>query len=167
MALSRKIKYIRIRNLNGGTWDYTLKINAMDADLGQENWTSAYDEALSGDLRTNLRGFRLSVDIDWQKILADTVQITVAVPDGDSDDGTDSTIRAVLNNIVTSLVTNNDRSIEISLDYVNPNWIEVVPESLTQLVNYKNQISKTSSKLSFKGRSIITSIPLYLEQPGV
>ena len=63
MALSSKLTSIKIRAnqdnaLNVLDWVYTLTISSMQSDIGQVNFTSAYDEALDGTLRSNLRGFR-------------------------------------------------------------------------------------------------------------
>ena len=153
MALSSKISTIYIREDGGGGWSYTITTNNFTSELGQVNYGSAYDEAIDASLRHNLRGFRLTVTLDWGKLASATFS------------GTGTTAGSLLNSIITALVTNGDSNIQVSLD--NTNWIDVIPDAATYRTAYTNQIGRGSASITLIGQEIITSIPAYLEAPSV
>lgn len=155
MALQRKISEIYLREQGGGGWKYRVTPNDFEQDLGDVNWNSPYDTALDGSLRQNFRGFRSTVNINWEKLTSSTVYDTVAA--------SNSTLESLLDDIVTSLATNKDDGIGISFD--NTNWDVYVPESLSRMASYTNQIGRSSGDLSFKSQQLIQSIPSYLEGP--
>lgn len=153
MALSSKISTIYIREDGGSGWSYTITTNNFVSELGQVNYGSAYDEAIDASLRHNLRGFRLTVSLDWGKLTSATFS------------GTGTTAGSLLNSIVTALVTNGDNNIQVSLD--NTNWIDVIPDAATYRTAYTNQIGRGSASITLIGQQILTSIPAYLEAPSV
>ena len=82
MALSSKITNIYIRQKDYDTandWKYEFIINSAVSELGQVNYGSAFDEAIDGTLRHNLRGFRITVNLDWNKLLDSTAKRTYLV----------------------------------------------------------------------------------------
>jgi len=78
MPLSNKISSIYIRKDGYTTSDskFRFTTNNFTSELGQVNYNSAYDEAIDASLRTNIRGFRLNVTLDWQKLHDSTVEVT-------------------------------------------------------------------------------------------
>ncbi len=157
MALSSKISTIYIRKAGGAGWSYTITTNNFTSEIGQVNYGSAYDEAIDASLRHNLRGFRLTVTLNWAKLLSSTFDGNVSA-DGD-------TASSFLNDLVSALVTDGDSYIQVSFD--NSNWINVVPDGATVTTAYTNQIGRGSSNITLIGQQIITSIPAYLEAPSV
>ena len=163
MALSSKITNIYIRQKDYDTandWKYEFIINNAVSELGQVNYGSAFDEAIDGSLRHNLRGFRITVNLDWAKLLDSTAKRTLF---GSSQ--TSSTIGALLTDLVDALVTDGDSYIEVSFD--DTNWVKVVPDAATYRTVYTNQIGRGSSSIKLIGQEIVTSIPAYLEAPSV
>lgn len=163
MALSSKITNIYIRQKDYDTandWKYEFIINSAVSELGQVNYGSAFDEAIDGSLRHNLRGFRATVNLDWSKLLDSTAKRTLF---GASQ--TSSTIGALLTDLVDALVTDGDSYVEVSFD--DSNWIKVVPDAATYRTVYTNQIGRGSSSITLIGQEILTSIPAYLEAPSV
>ena len=163
MALSSKITNIYIRQKDYDTandWKYEFIINSAVSELGQVNYGSAFDEAIDGSLRHNLRGFRITVNLDWGKLLSSTAKRTLF---GGSQ--TSSTIGALLTDLVDALVTDSDSYVEVSFD--DTNWIKVVPDAATYRTAYTNQIGRGSSSITLIGQEILTSIPAYLEAPSV
>ncbi len=166
MALSNKITSIEIRQKDfdsSSDWKYKFTINNMVADIGQVNFNSAFDEAIDGTLRSNLRGYRVSVSLSFQKLLSSTAQKQTQ----GSQSYTSSTVSAFLGDLVSALVTTGDSHVEISLSDGSPNFFAVIPENLNLATAYTNQIGRGSANLDFIGRSIITSIPTYLQAPSV
>lgn len=162
MALSSKISTIYIRNI-ADSWSYNFTTNNFVSDLGQVNFTEAYDEAIDGSLRSNFRGYRLKIGLNWQKLHDSTVS------------GSGTTVGAFLNSIRTTFATDGDYYVEISFNdgagdsntTPTPNWFKVIPENLNYKTTYTNQIGRASASLDFIGQEIITSIPSTLEAPSV
>ena len=168
MALSNKITSIEIRQKDfdsSNDWKYKFTINNMVADIGQVNFSSAFDEAIDGTLRSNLRGYRVSVSLSFQKLLSSTAQKQTQ----GSQSYTSSTVSAFLGDLVSALVTTGDSHVEMSLniDDQSPNFFAVIPENLNLVTAYTNQIGRGSANLDFIGRSILPSIPTYLQAPSV
>ena len=163
MALSSKITNIYIRQKDYDTandWKYEFIINSAVSELGQVNYGSAFDEAIDGSLRHNLRGFRITVNLDWAKLLDSTAKRTLF---GGSQ--ASSTIGALLTDLLDALVTDGDSYVEVSFD--DTNWVKVVPDAATYRTVYTNQIGRGSSSIKLIGQEILTSIPAYLEAPSV
>lgn len=156
MALGRKISTVYVQNRDYGSdpqWRYEFRVTNAQSDLGQVNWTSATDEDLGGSLRSNLRGFRANVSLDWPKLHSAVVT------------GTGTTMRAFFNSMINSIVINQDQYIELSLDGID--YFNVVPESGSINNSIKNQITRPRGSINFRGREILTVIPEYLEAPSI
>ena len=169
-TLENPLTSFRIRKQNFGTAGdclYIFTINNLVSELGQVNYGSAFDESIDGSLRHNFRGFRLSVTLDFEKLLSSTVD---RHPSGGSQ--TDSTVSAFLNDLVTSFVTDNDDHAEISFDSnytsaaANEDWREVILDSASLKTAYTNQIARESASIKLIGKSIITTIPEELQSPS-
>ena len=158
MALSKKISSIYIREGDSAVspWIYTFVAHNFDSDLGQVNYTgSAFDEAIDGSLRTNIRGFRMNVSLRWQALISSTVSGNASA--------SGNTVGTFLDDMIESLATNGDSSIEVSFD--NTNWHKVVPSSSTYGTAYTNQIGVGNFNIELVGQEILTSIPSSLEAP--
>ena len=152
MALAKQVKniYIRGTNFTGGNVSstvYNIQVQNFTIDPQDVYWNNnPTDEALSGYLRSNFRGFRAVY----------TFNFDVSVEP--------MTIRSLLNDIYVDFVTNGVASIEISMDS-GSNYVDVVPESLRYLIEYTQTIGKFTPSFKFMGQDILTSIPSYLESP--
>ena len=183
MALSSKLETINIRvdhaTPASGDWEYKFTINSMVSDIGQVNYGSAFDEAVDGTLRHNFRGFRLNLELNWEKLLSSTAEkrtYTSSWPANFSS----STVSAFLTDLVDALVTNGDSHVEVSFDGTfdaiynisAPNLstadhFRFVLDSSTFRTVYTNQIGRSSANLKFVGKQILTGIPAALEAPSV
>lgn len=159
MALSSKIQNIYIRN-SSGSWIYKIKASDFTSDIGQVNFTEAFDEAIDGSLRSNLRGYRVKLSLNWAKLHKSTVVDFTTSPNTEED------IRDVLNDIRTSIVTDGDDYVQVSLDG-RSSYINVIPENLTYRSSYTNQIGRASATLDFIGQQILETIPETLEAPSI
>lgn len=164
-TLPSKLTEFRIRKqgIQVGEWLYIFTVNNLVSELGQVNYGSAYDEALDGSLRQNLRGFRLSVTLDFAKLLSSTV---VKHPSGGS--AASSTVRAFLNDLITSFTTDGDDHVEVSFlsTYGSEDWREMILDSSSLKTAYTNQIARESASIKLIGKGIITSIPEELQSPS-
>lgn len=182
MALSSKLETINIRvdhaTPASGDWEYKFTINNMVSDIGQVNYGSAFDEAVDGTLRHNFRGFRLNLELNWEKLLSSTAQKRTYTSSWGSFSS--STVSAFLNDLVDSFVTDGDGHVEVSFDGTfdaiynisAPNLstadhFRFVLDSSTFRTVYTNQIGRSSANLKFVGKQILTGIPAALEAPSV
>jgi len=183
MALSSKLSTINIRvdvgdGFVSGDWEYRFTINNMVSDLGQVNYGSSFDEAIDGTLRHNFRGFRVSLDLNWEKLLSSTAEKRTYTSSWGSFSS--STVSAFLTDLIDALVTNGDGHVEVSFDGTfdtiynisTPNLssadhFRFVLDSSTFRTVYTNQIGRSSANLKFVGKQILTGIPAALEAPSV
>tara|TARA_Y100001972_G_scaffold120367_1_gene162796 strand:- start:1121 stop:1669 length:549 start_codon:yes stop_codon:yes gene_type:complete len=182
MALSSKLETINIRvdhaTPASGDWEYKFTINSMVSDIGQVNFNSPFDEAIDGSLRHNLRGFRLNLELNWDKLLSSTAEKRTYTSSWGSFSS--STVSAFLTDLIDSLVTDGDGHVEISFDGTfdaiynisSPNLstadhFRFVLDSSTFKTVYTNQIGRSSANLKFVGKQILTGIPAALEAPSV
>jgi hypothetical protein len=182
MALSSKLETINIRvdhaTPASGDWEYKFTINNMVSDIGQVNYGSSFDEAVDGTLRHNFRGFRLNLELNWEKLLSSTAEKRTYTSSWGSFSS--STVSAFLTDLVDALVTNGDGHVEVSFDGTfdtiynisTPNLssadhFRFVLDSSTFRTVYTNQIGRSSANLKFVGKQILTGIPAALEAPSV
>lgn len=182
MALSSKLETINIRvdhaTPASGDWEYKFTINNMVSDIGQVNYGSSFDEAVDGTLRHNFRGFRLNLELNWEKLLSSTAQKRTYTSSWGSFSS--STVSAFLTDLVDAFVTDNDGHVEVSFDGTfdtiynisTPNLstadhFRFVLDSSTFRTVYTNQIGRSSANLKFVGKQILTGIPAALEAPSV
>ena len=169
-TLPNPLTSFRIRKQNFGTsgdWLYIFTVSNLVSELGQVNFSSAFDEAIDGSLRQNFRGFRLNVTLDFEKLLSSTVD---RHPSGGSQ--TDSTVSAFLNDLVTSFTTDGDDHVEVSFDNsylsaaADEDWREMILDSSSLRTVYTNQIARESASIKLIGKGIITTIPEELQSPS-
>jgi len=183
MALSSKLETINIRvdhaTPASGDWEYKFTINSMVSDIGQVNFNSPFDEAIDGSLRHNFRGFRLNLELNWDKLLSSTAEKRTYTSSW-ATNFSPSTVSAFLTDLIDSLVTDGDGHVEISFDGTfdaiynisSPNLstadhFRFVLDSSTFKTVYTNQIGRSSANLKFVGKQILTGIPAALEAPSV
>lgn len=167
MALSSKLTSIGIRQKDfnaANDWQFKFTINNMISEIGQVNYGSAFDEAVDGSLRHNIRGYRTRISLSFEKLLSSTAQRKLY-----GGAYSNSTVSTFLTDVIDALITDQDNYIEISLNIneSSPSWFSVVPENMSLVTAYTNQIGRGSANLNFVGRSIITSIPAELQAPSV
>jgi len=158
MALSSKLTqvYIRDKATPSPLWTYSFRVKDVSLNIGQVNYGSPYDEAIDGSLRTNIRGYRMSVNLPLNKLYDSLIKRNVIF---------DATLDQFLNQLYTHLVTNNGEFVQISFDATN--YYDFIPESVSYSVAYTNQIARASGSLKFIGQGIITNITTDLEAPSV
>ena len=157
MALSNKLTEIRIRDIDV-TWRYRFKVKDLSMDIGQVNYGAAYDEAIDGSLRTNIRGFRMTVNLPLNKLYDSLVYEEVGTSTAQLTD--------FLDDMIDALVTDGEEYIEVSLD--NTNWHKVIPDATSYGVSYTNQIARGQGSITLIGQEILpVNIPSSLQAPSV
>jgi len=157
MPLSAKLTEIRIRDI-GVTWRYRFKVKDLSMDIGQVNYGAAYDEAIDGSLRTNIRGFRMTVNLPLNKLYDSLVYEEVEPSTAQLTD--------FLDDMIDALVTDGEEYIEVSLD--NTNWHKVIPDATSYGVSYTNQIARGQGSIALIGQEILpVNIPSSLQAPSV
>jgi len=150
MALSKQIDSVLLRGVTT-TWNYVVTTQNMTVELNQVNYGSAFDEAVDGSLRSNFRGWRVSLELDYDAFVSGTLS------------GTGTKFEDLMDSLYTSFVTDGDSYINMRVDDLQVVDINVVPEDISVLTTYRNQISIPSASLRFVGKDILTSIPSNLE----
>ena len=157
MPLSAKLTQIRIRDIDV-TWRYRFKVKDLSMDIGQVNYGAAYDEAIDGSLRTNIRGFRMTVNLPLNKLYDSLVYEEVGTSTAQLTD--------FLDDMIDALVTDGEEYIEVSFD--NTNWHKVIPDATSYGVSYTNQIARGQGSVTLIGQEILpVNIPSSLEAPSV
>ena len=157
MALSNKLTEIRIRDIDV-TWRYRFKVKDLSMDIGQVNYGAAYDEAIDGSLRTNIRGFRMTVNLPLNKLYDSLVYEEVGTSTAQLTD--------FLDDMIDALVTDGEEYIEVSFD--NTNWHKVIPDATSYGVSYTNQIARGQGSITLIGQEILpVNIPSSLQAPSV
>ena len=157
MALSSSISSIYIRKQGGSGWKYTFTVKDAESSLGMVFFNSAYDEAIDGSLRTNIRGFRLKASLSWDKVHSSTVS--------GSGGASGNEISDFLDDLRTALATTTDDYVEISFD--DSTYHSVIPDTLSYTTAYRNQVGRGNASFNFIGQEILTTIPTSLEAPSV
>ena len=158
MALSNKLTEIRIRDI-GITWRYRFKVKDLNMDIGQVNYGGVYDEAVDGSLRTNIRGFRMTVNLPLNKLYDSLVYQEVGTAGN-------SSLTNFFDDMIEALVTDGEDYIEVSFD--NSNWHKVIPDAASYGVSYTNQIARGKGSIKLVGQEILpANIPLSLQAPSV
>lgn len=145
---------------SASVWYYTFKVKDVNLDVGQVNFGAAYDEAVDGSFRSNIRGFRMSVDLPLNKLYGSLANKHVS-----GEQPANSALTSFLNDIITSLVTDKDEYIVVSFNGYD--WHKVVPDATSYSVAYTNQIARAKGSIKLMGQEIITSVPASLQAPSV
>lgn len=163
MALSKTITEVHIRNKgfssSSGDWIYTFKTQDLSSGIGQVNYGSSFDEAVNATLRSNIRGFRVSISLSFNKIHNASVSRTFY------GTGNAETFGGFFTSVIDSMVEDGDEYIEMSLN--GTDYMNVIPSDLSQIVQYTRTIGRASAEIKFSERTMRTSIPSFLEAPSI
>ena len=183
MAIATTISqlFIKTKDYNADAdFCYLITPTNFNVSLGVLNFGSDNDEAIDGSLRSNLRGFRMSLEIPHEKLLTSTFKKTTFATTGNpSGFSTAFDFTTVLNNfsnsdattfftdIITTFKTNGDDFVEVSFDGVfessTKDFRKIVIDSSSFKTIFTNQIGRDSSTIKFVGQKKLTSIPTELQ----
>jgi len=164
---------------------YLITPTNFNVSLAMLNFGSDNDEAIDGSLRSNLRGFRMSLEIPHEKLLTSTFKKTTKQTTGlqgtfptpfdfdslSASNFSDSNVTTFFTDIITTFKTNSDDFVEVSFDgiFENPasttlkDFRKIVIDSSSFSTVFTNQIGRDSSSIKFVGQKKLTSIPTELQ----
>lgn len=135
-------------NAEAGT-RYVFNISDYNIRIDPEFYTGdAYNKAISGFLRQNLRGLRTKISIEYESSLEASL------------------LTDLTNDLVTALADNNNDSVDFLPDASKTDSFAVVLESGYSLVtNYNSTVGNFEPTIELIALEEITSIPDYLIAP--
>ena len=160
---------------------YLITPTNFDVSLAILNFGSDNDEAIDGSLRSNLRGFRMSLEIPHEKLLTSTFKKTTSLLTGvesgfptpfdfnsvSASNFSNSNVTTFFTDIITTFKTNGDEFVEVSFDGVyessTQDFRKIVIDSSSFSTVFTNQIGRDSSNIKFMGQKKLTSIPTELQ----
>ena len=166
MSLDKQISTITLYFPAAGTnpvREYEIPSQNFRLEFEPSFWGDTVDEALSGRLFQNYRGYRFVCDMTWDRAI-EHVRKRV-----DFDTPTDSTFRDMFNYIITYFVDEQQEAVRVypgNLSYVlstTNNYIEGVPNILRYTARYRGQVGVFIPRIRLRGRDILTQIPEYYE----
>ena len=155
---------------------YLITPTNFNVSLAMLNFGSDNDEAIDGSLRSNLRGFRMSLEIPHEKLLTSTFKKTTKQTTGLQDafptpfdfttvlsDFSNSDATTFFTDIITTFKTNSDDFVEVSFDGVfessTKDFRKIVIDSSSFKTIFTNQIGRDSSSIKFVGQKKLIAIP--------
>jgi hypothetical protein len=153
---------------------YLITPKNFNVSLATLNFGNDNDEAIDGSLRSNLRGFRMTLDIPHEKLLTSTFKKTTKQTTGDpfgSNSSADfsalsfsnSNVTTFFTDIITTFKTNSDDFVEVSFDGVfkqtPDDFTKIVIDSSSFSTVFTNQIGRDSSNIKFVGQKKLIAIP--------
>ncbi len=183
MAIATTVSqlFIKTKDYNADAdFCYLITPTNFNVSLGVLNFGSDNDEAIDGSLRSNLRGFRISLEIPHEKLLTSTFKKTTkatthpssSIPDPFDfntvlSDFSNSDATTFFTDIITTFKTNDDDFVEVSFDGVyegtTKDFRKIVIDSSSFKTIFTNQIGRDSSSIKFVGQKKLTSIPTELQ----
>jgi len=155
MALSLRIEKCKFTEGNDTPgWTHEVHINNMNINIDPAFFgDSAVDEGVSGFLRSNLRGTRPLVELRWEKSIQESV------------------IRTLFNDIITSLVDNQDDFIFFFPDASKTDKFSIILEDFRHSSQFTNQRKRFTPSITLRSLRLFnsdnpdgnTSIPTFLE----
>ena len=160
---------------------YLITPRNFNVSLAMLNFGSDNDEAIDGSLRSNLRGFRMSLEIPHEKLLTSTFKKTTKQTTGlqnsfptpfdfdslSAGNFSDSNATTFFTDIITTFKTNGDDFVEVSFDGVyegtTKDFRKIVIDSSSFSTVFTNQIGRDSSRIKFVGQKKLTAIPTELQ----
>ena len=159
---------------------YLITPTNFNVSLAMLNFGSDNDEAIDGSLRSNLRGFRMSLEIPHEKLLTSTFKKTTKATTHPSssisdpfdfttvlNDFSNSDVTTFFTDIITTFKTNSDDFVEVSFDGVyegtTKDFRKIVIDSSSFSTVFTNQIGRDSSSIKFVGQKKLTAIPTELQ----
>jgi len=165
MPLSKKLQSVTIQNrgysASSGDWLYTFTLKDGSFDITPVNYGGSYDEAIDGSLRSNLRGLRFTLSVNWEKLHNATVTERKNTATTDSP----SRVSSFLDSMVQSLATDGDSHVEVSWQGALGATQDMIPDTSSLRTVYTNQIARSTSSLTFIGTDILTTIPSQIQAP--
>ena len=177
MAIATTISqlFIKTKDYNADAdFCYLITPKNFNVSLATLNFGNDNDEAIDGSLRSNLRGFRMTLDIPHEKLLTSTFKKTTKQTTGDpfgSNPTADfsllsfsnSDVTTFFTDIITTFKTNSDDFVEVSFDGVfqqtPDDFRKIVIDSSSFTTVFTNQIGRDSSNIKFVGQKKLTAIP--------
>tara|TARA_R110002020_G_scaffold208745_2_gene414601 strand:- start:27 stop:584 length:558 start_codon:yes stop_codon:yes gene_type:complete len=179
MAIATTISqlFIKTKDYNADAdFCYLITPKNFNVSLAMLNFGSDNDEAIDGSLRSNLRGFRMSLEIPHEKLLTSTFKKTTratthsggTLPDPFDfntvlSDFSNSDATTFFTDIITTFKTNGDDFVEVSFDGVyegtTKDFRKIVIDSSSFKTIFTNQIGRDSSSIKFVGQKKLIAIP--------
>ena len=184
MAIATTISqlFIKTKDYNADAdFCYLITPTNFNVSLAMLNFGSDNDEAIDGSLRSNLRGFRMSLEIPHEKLLTSTFKKTTKQTTGlqnsfptpfdfdslSAGNFSDSNATTFFTDIITTFKTNGDDFVEVSFDGVyessTKDFRKIVIDSSSFSTVFTNQIGRDSSSIKFVGQKKLTAIPTELQ----
>ena len=153
---------------------YLITPKNFNVSLATLNFGNDNDEAIDGSLRSNLRGFRMTLDIPHEKLLTSTFKKTTKQTTGDPFGSnltadfsllsfSNSDVTTFFTDIITTFKTNSDDFVEVSFDGVfqqtPDDFRKIIIDSSSFSTVFTNQIGRDSSSIKFVGQKKLTAIP--------
>ena len=159
---------------------YLITPKNFNVSLATLNFGNDNDEAIDGSLRSNLRGFRMTLDIPHEKLLTSTFKKTTKATTHPSSsisdpfdfttvlsDFSNSDVTTFFTDIITTFKTNSDDFVEVSFDGVyegtTKDFRKIVIDSSSFSTIFTNQIGRDSSNIKFVGQKKLIAIPTELQ----
>tara|TARA_R110002020_G_scaffold201592_3_gene404290 strand:+ start:2636 stop:3193 length:558 start_codon:yes stop_codon:yes gene_type:complete len=183
MAIAKKISklFVKAKDYSVSTdFCYIITPTSFNVSLGLVSFGGINDEAIDGSKRSNIRGYRINLDLPHEMLVESTFKRTTFGTTGDPDsfptpfdfnqvlsDFSNSNVSTFINDIITVFKTNSDNFIEVSFDGLYESSVKdfrkVVVDSSSFKTTFTNQIGRDSSNIKFVGQKILTEIPTELQ----
>lgn len=171
MALPKQLDKCVIEFGTGTNVAYEFVLQDSDISIQAEYFGGgAFDEAIGGKRISNLRAFRVNVDMSYQAAREDGVLKRTSNTGGA---GSSSNYASMFNETITHFVTNQKESARLyfgkslsqlgALPNASANYVTVVPTDMTYQQVYSSQVGRFVPRLSFTSQDLITSIPEHLK----
>lgn len=154
MALNKQIQTVRFESTfftsgnNNAGQQYAISVQDYSISIDPEFYTgNAFDKAISGRLRQNLRGLRPSIELRYNQSLQE------------------NRMRLLFNDLIAAFVTNNAQSVSFYPDGDKLDNFEVVFDSGSYASRYNSTIGVFEPTISLVSLDEIFIIPEYLEAP--
>jgi hypothetical protein len=181
MAIATTISrlFIRKKDYNvDADFCYLITPKNFNVSLATLNFGNDNDEAIDGSLRSNLRGFRMTLDIPHEKLLTSTFKRTTSLQTGVGSGTIDfssllsnfsnSNVTTFFTDIISAFKTDSDDYVEVSFDGVFEtssvqDFRKIVIDSSSFTTVFTNQIGRDSSNIKFVGQKKLIAIPTELQ----
>lgn len=166
MALNKQISYITLQfssSPNQAQRQYEIPSQNFRLEFEPVFWGETTDEALSGRLYQNYRGYRFICDMTWNRSL-ESMRRRI-----DSATASTESFRDMYNYMITYFVQEQMEAVRVypgDLGYVfsnQNNYIEGVPNVLRYTAQYRNQVGIFVPRIRLRGRDVLTTIPEFYE----
>ena len=186
MSLAKQSKQIRIAmvattNTNSNRVDYKITLQNKDIEIVPEFFSGgAFDESIGGKRISNLRGYRLRINLSYNAA-QELTQKSVG-----SGSFSDSTYRDMFNEIMSCFATgtiteslgnktfdkmwvyipsnfNAEPNSPITVSASSGAYMGFIPEDMSYTQTYTNQIGRFTPSITLVSETLMPSIPSELE----